>query len=83
MQALQKKRRSASLLGLAVILDDVSLAERSLDLIRSVTKREQTLVEVNRNSQVASSAALSAQHSALEHAEKNRECPEILGNGSV
>lgn len=49
------------------------LAKRSLDVERHVTKGKLALVVVERKLQVASSATLSAQNSALAKAEKMRK----------
>lgn len=62
----------------AEILAVVTMAERSLVLERHVTKPEQVLVEVEQKLQVASSAALAAQHRAQAKAKKARKCCEEL-----
>lgn len=56
----------------------IALAGRSLYLERQVSKREMTLVEVERKLQVASSAAMLAQESTLEGAEEALKCREKL-----
>lgn len=51
-----------------------------MDLDRQLTKWKQALAEVERRLQVASSAALSAQHNTLAKAVKANKCHVILAD---
>lgn len=78
MCALQDTCLSASTKFPAEILA-IALAEQSLHLEHQVTYPKQARVEVNLKLQLASSAVLSAQHSALANAEEGVEGRGELG----
>lgn len=80
VQALQEKCCATIVEVSADMTAVVVLAEQSLDLDRTVTKREQALLEMERKLHAASSAVLSAQHSTLAKAEKTRQCREEMGD---
>lgn len=71
--ALQEKCCFACVEFSADKLAVVPSAEKVLDLERQATKREQALNELEQKLQVASSAASSAQYSALAKVENTRE----------
>lgn len=60
------------------MLDAIKLAERSFNLEYHVKKWEWALISVQGKSQAASSAAFSAQHSALAIVEDVSKCFEEL-----
>lgn len=72
MSTLQEKCCSTSPQFSAKMLTAFALADLDLELERQVTKHEQARVEVEQNLQVARSAPLSAQHSALAKPEEAR-----------
>lgn len=65
MRVLQEKFRSESIEISADMLDIFALVDQNLAFERQVTRRKQTLAEKERKLKVASSAAFSAQRSAL------------------
>lgn len=68
--------RLDSVIVLNFMLAVVELVNRSMRLAYQVTKREQTLIEVEQKLQVASIMMLLSHHSALARAEEARKCCE-------